>query len=179
MKQKLSMRNRNIANWILTQALWFICVLGGDLYAVVAGICYWFFYVTHIGNVQREWPSLVIIVSSGFIIDILLSSFGVINFNTNMFMPLWLLVIWSGFATLFHHGLGWLLAKPVLAAVLGAITGPLAYFAGAALSVSQINVSPTVFICIYAVLWSLYMPIFLFISSRFNRSESLSALMRL
>jgi len=177
--QKLSMRNRNIANWILTQALWFICVLGGDLYAAVAGICYWFIYVTYIGNLQREWPSIIIIVSSGFIIDTLLSSFGLIQFNTNMLIPLWLLVMWSGFATLFHHGLGWLLAKPVLAAVLGAITGPLAYFAGATLSMSQINVPLTVFISVYAVLWSLYIPIFLFISSKLNRSESLSALMRL
>jgi hypothetical protein len=164
--------HRNITNWSLTHALWFACVIGGDLWSLVAGALYWLIYVIYIGDLKTEWRSILIIAGTGFGIDILLSTAGLITFNSTLAIPLWMLVLWSAFATLFHHGLEWLITKPVLALALGIISGPLAYFAGATLSMSNIHVSSPVFIAIYAILWCLYMPLFLKISHRLGTSHS-------
>jgi hypothetical protein len=45
--------------------------------------------------------------------------------------PLWVVALWAQFATLLRVSLYWLRGRPVLAAVLGAIGGPIAWAAGA------------------------------------------------
>jgi hypothetical protein len=44
--------------------------------------------------------------------------------------PVWIIAMWAGFATLLHVALRWLLPHRWLAALLGAVGGPLAYYAG-------------------------------------------------
>ncbi|BBI47768.1 hypothetical protein HORIV_01890 [Vreelandella olivaria] len=40
-------------------------------------------------------------------------------------LPLWLWMLWPLFATLVYHSLAWLWRYPLLAALCGAISGPL------------------------------------------------------
>jgi hypothetical protein len=47
--------------------------------------------------------------------------------------PVWILALWVAFALTLHHSLRWVCVRPVFAAVLGAIGGPLAYLAAARL----------------------------------------------
>ncbi len=44
--------------------------------------------------------------------------------------PVWLLAMWAAFATIVTVSLTWLQTKPILAFLLGAVGGPLAYIAG-------------------------------------------------
>lgn len=168
----LSSLQRNITNGLLTQGLWFACVLGGNRWALLAGVCYWLVYVLYIGNLKQEWRSILIIACTGFIIDLLLTRIGLLEFHSDFWFPFWLLVLWSGFATLFHHGLTWLDQKVFLGALLGAIAGPGAYFAGASLTNSNIYVSLPLFFSAYALLWAIYIPVFLLISRRDMASTS-------
>jgi hypothetical protein len=43
--------------------------------------------------------------------------------------PLWILGLWCAFCLTLNHSLGWLRDQPVLAALLGAVGGPLSYLA--------------------------------------------------
>lgn len=47
--------------------------------------------------------------------------------------PLWMVALWGNFGIALRASLGWLQERPRLAAALGAIGGPMAYFGGAAL----------------------------------------------
>ncbi len=47
--------------------------------------------------------------------------------------PLWMVALWGNFGIALRASLGWLQERPRLAAALGALGGPMAYFGGAAL----------------------------------------------
>ena len=49
------------------------------------------------------------------------------------FSPPWMVGLWIGFAATLNQSLGWLHARPLLAAMFGAVGGPLAYYGGARL----------------------------------------------
>jgi len=168
---KKDTRYLNISNWILVQILWFACVIGGTRWALAVSTCYWISYFHYIGNLQKEWRSIMIIAGIGFGMDMLLSSIGIIEFNHTEIVPLWLMMLWLGFATLFHHGLEWLISKPFIAAALGAVTGPTTYLIGIHLSKSSLNTSLPLFISLYALLWALYIPWFLLIADN-SKSHS-------
>ena len=44
--------------------------------------------------------------------------------------PFWMLALWIAFATTLNHSMRWLMHRPVVAAIGGAVFGPLAYLAG-------------------------------------------------
>jgi len=71
---KKDTRYLNISNWILVQILWFACVIGGTRWALAVSTCYWISYFHYIGNLQKEWRSIMIIAGIGFGMDMLLSS---------------------------------------------------------------------------------------------------------
>ena len=47
-------------------------------------------------------------------------------------IPFWMLTLWALFATTLSVSLRWFQTRPVIAALTGALLGPLAYWAGAA-----------------------------------------------
>ena len=55
--------------------------------------------------------------------------------------PLWILCLWAAFALTLTRSLAWLMPRPWLAALLGALGGPLAY-AGAARGFAAVELAP-------------------------------------
>ncbi|MEZ5977659.1 MAG: DUF2878 domain-containing protein [Planctomycetota bacterium] len=72
----------------------------------------------------------------GALVDTGLHALGVTSYPTSteawpyLFVPPWIVALWFGFSTMARYALGWLDGRPLLAAALGAIGGPLAYFGG-------------------------------------------------
>lgn len=66
--------------------------------------------------------------------DSLLAVFGVIAFPEQSLLgqptTLWMVTLWVNLAMTLRHSLGWLRGRYLLAAVLGAVAGPLAYLGG-------------------------------------------------
>ena len=53
------------------------------------------------------------------------------------FSPPWMIGLWLNFAATLNQSLGWLHARPLLAAMFGAVGGPLAYYGGARLGATE------------------------------------------
>lgn len=53
--------------------------------------------------------------------------------------PLWMVALWGNFGIALRASLGWLQRRPRLAAALGAVGGPMAYFGGAALGAVRLG----------------------------------------
>ena len=76
-------------------------------------------------------------VLCGTILDGFLSSSGVLRYSPQFpavpiaGAPLWILALWIAFSTTLTRSLGWLRGRMALAAVFGAVGGPLAYWAAA------------------------------------------------
>lgn len=163
-----------LANVALFQIGWFACVLGaanglpwaGSTAAlIIAGL--------HLGFARRarqEAWLLLIAVMLGFAWDSLIAAAGLIAFKgalTQAFAPHWMAALWLVFATTLNVSLRWLRQRPWLAALLGAVGGPLAYHAGAQLGALSFP-DPAAGLAAQAIGWALLMPLLVRLATRLD-----------
>lgn len=151
---------RLVANAVLFQIGWFACVLGGTgpwLLVPAAVLCIHFFWIS---SWAAEGKLVVTVVLAGAAIDSFLMQVGVFEFpGESKLIPLWLAAMWAMLATTLNHCLAWT-ARPVwLASLLGAIAGPLSYFAGAVLAEVGLPLEQGVTLLILASTWALVFPL--------------------
>jgi hypothetical protein len=162
---------RKIWNFVLFQIGWFACILGAahhqlGLAIAVALICIGVYLWLH-KNARSEHELLLKVFIYGLIADTILVQLGWIRFESDSpfaaISPVWMWALWLVFATTLKESMAWLQGKNGLAAILGAIAGPLCYEAGVRLgAASWPNADVQVFALIYlAVVWAIAMPVFL------------------
>ena len=132
---------RLVFNVILFQLGWFACVLGaarglpwvGALAA--AAIVGW-----HLARAAQPKPELALVVIAagvGAVFETLLVQVGWVQFSAGVLVegtaPYWMIALWALFATTLNVSLRTLRSHLGLAALLGAVGGPAAYYAGARL----------------------------------------------
>lgn len=135
------MNNKQPSRWkfaislVLFQLAWFACVLGAAHDHVLAGMLVVAAVVgVHCGLSSARNADIALIaiaVMMGFVWDSLMTRYGVISYASPQpspfWAPPWILALWALFATLLREPLRWLHGRVVLAAILGAIGGPLSY----------------------------------------------------
>ncbi|MEH6565612.1 MAG: DUF2878 domain-containing protein [Halopseudomonas sp.] len=151
---------RLISNAVLFQVGWFACVLGGTswwLLIPLAALVIHFIWVT---SWAAEGKLVVSVALAGAALDSFLLQVGVFDFaTTDTLAPLWLVMLWALLGTTLNHCLAWS-AKPIwLAAILGAVGGPMAYFAGSSLAEVKLLLGPANTVWILAPIWALTMPL--------------------
>ena len=124
-------------NALRFEAGWLLCVLGGSGVAAIIGsaLLGWHFWRC---AKPGEWRFIGVFALLGLALDGGLHLAGGFDFGEHTLvsglLPLWLWMLWPLFATLVFHSLAWLWQYPMIAAVCGAVSGPLSYFGGAALT---------------------------------------------
>jgi hypothetical protein len=128
-------------NFFGYEAVWFAAVIG-------AGRGLWWpglaaagaFAIAHLA-VANEAPAkrgidfrlVAVAIALGVLLDGMLAWSGMVDYAADDVAlptggaPLWILAMWAAFALTLRHSLGVLSRKPVLALIVGAIFGPLAY----------------------------------------------------
>lgn len=131
-------RLQTIINFILFQLAWFACVIGASkglpwlgVYVALA-VAAW--HIRQVAQPKQEMRLILICLLLGGLYDQAILSGGLISYvnsgwgnSTIALVPVWILGLWLAFATILNAGLRWLHGRYILAAVLGAISGPLAY----------------------------------------------------
>ena len=155
-----------ILNAILFQAGWFAVVLGaahgyvreGALAAVL--IVAW--HVARSARPAREAGLAAAAAALGFVFESLLVQSGWVRFDAGVVIdgaaPYWMVALWALFATTLNGSLRLLQARPWLAALFGAVGGPLAYYAGARLGALEL-VQPLAMLAALAAGWALATPL--------------------
>ncbi len=164
-----------LINFIAFQIAWFACVLGGAHgwpwlgVVVTAAIIALHLY-------RAAWPrvELALILASGllgFSADSLLTGIGLLQFPSGQLhpqlAPYWMAALWMAFATTFNVSLRWLKPRLGLAALLGLIAGPLAYYGGAQLG-GVVFSEPLAGLIGVAGVWTLAMPLLLILAARWD-----------
>ncbi len=134
-----------VINMLLFQAGWFACVLGAahDLpwlgAAAAVAIVAW-----HLARAIRPARELALIATAllvGAVFETLLLKTGWVRYTTGLLLegiaPYWMVALWANFATTLNVSLRALRSYLPLAALLGAIGGPAAYWAGAGLGAME------------------------------------------
>ncbi|EGM76058.1 Protein of unknown function (DUF2878) [Rheinheimera sp. A13L] len=91
---------------------------------------------------QSERLIWLVLAAVGISLDSVLQYSGVLSFNGAAWLPLWMLVLWLVFSLVVVKVFSVYLQKYWLAALIAAVSGPMAYLGGAALS-GQMQVSHT------------------------------------
>lgn len=164
-----------LINFIAFQIAWFACVLGGAHgwpwlgVAVTAAII-----ALHLYRAPRPMVELALILVSGLLgfgADSLLTGIGLLQFPSGQLhphlAPYWMAALWMAFATTLNVSLRWLKPHLGLAALLGMIAGPLAYYGGARLGGVIFSELLAGLIGVAGV-WTLAMPLLLIIAVRWD-----------
>jgi hypothetical protein len=152
--------SEHVFNFIAYQLAWFACVLGAAHDFAWAGTAFALAVTAVHLALRRDAVELRLIVCAaliGFIADSVLVRTHFVEFestNWSGFAPLWMVSLWMVFATTLNHSLRWLASRPPVAALAGAIGGPLAYLGGAKLGALTIAM-PNPALILIAFLWAL------------------------
>jgi len=163
-----------LINLIFFQGIWLLTVFGA------ANNIYWYgllglaaFVIFHhftAGTARADFLLVAIAVATGLLIETAFVRTGLLVYTLNIpspqFAPAWILILWADFALTMNGCLRWLQGRYLLAAALGAIGGPISYFAGVKLGAATTNTSMLIVLPVIASVYALITPLFLMAARR-------------
>ncbi|KTC44057.1 hypothetical protein AO262_01415 [Pseudomonas fluorescens ABAC62] len=147
---------KNLANAALFQCGWFTCVLGGDGPWLLAGAAVLAIHLLWISTWSKDGVLIISVMLVGTAVDTLLRTAGVFQFSEpGPLIPFWLMLLWALLATTLRHCLAWSARPWWRAALLGAVGGPLSYYAGSQLAGVQFGYGLGPTMIGLALLWAM------------------------
>ncbi|MDN5780944.1 MAG: DUF2878 domain-containing protein [Luteimonas sp.] len=165
------------------QLVWFAAVIGAGRGvawpAVVASVLFIAWQLALSLRRGRELRLLALALGLGLLIDGGLSLSGLARYATPApawptgTAPLWILCVWMSFAMTVPQSLAFLQPRPWLAAIFGAVGGPLAYLGAARGWGAVAFVAPAAFgLSVLALAWAVAMPLLSTLSARWSRPHA-------
>ena len=157
-----------LINLVLFQVGWFVCVVGGDIYAVAFTLIALFIHNWLVLSDPAEWKLIGVVVVVGCLWDLLMVQAGVIHFGdpTLLGIPVWLVCLWLLFATTFMHALFWMSRHLPLAMVFAALMGPASYWLGSNLTNAEFGPPLLTSLLFMSVGWALLFPCGMYYAGR-------------
>ncbi|MEX2575853.1 MAG: DUF2878 domain-containing protein [Halofilum sp. (in: g-proteobacteria)] len=156
---------------------WFGCVLsaahgqpwlGPALIAVLVAI-----HLTRVDARRRESLTLVSAAAVGYALDSALVLAGAFDFPPAAVVgaptTVWMVALWVNFATAINGALYWLGGRPWLAAALGLIGGPMAYYGGVRLGALLLPHGSGYMLALVALEWLVATPLLIAGAARIGR----------
>lgn len=148
-----------LANAVLFQCGWFACVLGGDSGWLLAGVGVLAIHLLWTSSWSADGQAILAVTLLGTVIDTTLRTFGVFHFSfPGPLIPFWLILLWALLATTLRHCLAWSARPWWRASLLGAVGGPLSYYAGSQMAGVHFGYGTPPTVIGLALLWALLFP---------------------
>ena len=172
------MRGKNLVNVLLFQSAWFATVMGaarGSPWlgpaAVTVALAV---HVLLVDDRRGEWRKMLAAGFLGFWLDTLFVAAGIFTPKATVyplpFSPPWMVFLWVNFSLTLNASLSWLQGRYRLAAVFGAVGGPLAYYAGAEMGATEALPSVSGMLVLMAA-WALATPFLVWLAGYLKRGE--------
>jgi hypothetical protein len=176
--------NGNLVNFAAFQVCWFCNVLGAAAGApwigpMVTGA--WILvHLLSMGDTRAsEWPVLLVAALLGYCVDSALVLGDMISFPLPTQLgwpsPIWMVALWAGFAATLSRSLGWLRGRYALAGLLGAVGGPLAYYAGQKLGAIELT-SGSQSLAWIGIEWAVAVPLLVALNGLFTRRRAVGSM---
>jgi len=145
---------------LLFQLGWFACVAGGNRGALLSVAIVLPLQAVLVPRMPREWIAALGMACAGLLVDLGWQALGVLRFERAPVgvVPPWLALVWLLFALALGRSLAWLQGRVLLAAVAGAVAGPLSYLAGLGLGAARSDLPSWQLALLMAASWSLLLP---------------------
>jgi hypothetical protein len=164
-----------LRNLIAFQIGWFACVLGAasGLEAWGVGVAA-LVILMHLVTASKPRVELALVVLAaviGIAWETLLVALGWIEYPGSRWIvgltPVWMVALWMVFATTLNISLAWLKERLLVAAALGAISGPAAYYGGGRLG-ALVLAEPVHALAALAIGWATLTPALLLAARRLD-----------
>ncbi|HWA38438.1 MAG TPA: DUF2878 domain-containing protein [Burkholderiales bacterium] len=153
-------------NFLLFQIGWFACVLGAaNGYAAEGAVVALLIIAWHVADAPRparEAAVAGVAAAVGLVFENFLVEAGWVSVQDGVY---WLVILWALFATTLNGALRALQGRPWLAALVGALGGPLAYYAGERMGALQL-LQPAAMLAALALGWAIATPLLLSLARR-------------
>ena len=160
--------------FVVGQAGWFACVLSAAHGVPWVGVGVGFLLVgAHLLRVPRplcELKFIGTVTVLGAVWESALVHFGLLAYPSGLLeglVPYWIVAVWAQFAAQFNTTYAWLKPHRGVAAVFGAMAGPLSFRAGAALGALSF-VRPWAAVAALALGWAVFLPGMIVLSGRWD-----------
>ncbi len=168
-----------VANFLAFQTGWIACVLSGahgvPLVGTGLALALVGAHILSARNRSEELRLVLLVALLGAIWDSLLTAAGWLKYASGVLVPgtapYWIVAMWMLFATTLNVSLRWLRGRPLLAAVVGAAGGPLAYLAGSQLG-GVVLAEPVLALTALALGWSVMVPLLVLLAQRLDGFQS-------
>lgn len=166
---------QKIINFVMFQIGWFACVAGGATpYHWLGSLAVFLIVIYHLYHARPRSAELTLIVLAlllGLIWENILAASGQLIYQHGIFAPFaaphWIIAMWALFATTMNVSMRWLKGRWLIGGLLGAIGGPLAFYAGMKLNAVAIPaLGPT--LLVLGAAWALFMVLLMALSNRFD-----------
>lgn len=148
-----------LINLVAFQVTWLACVWSAGAGKPVWGAAVFAVSVTlHLLLSNNRKGELLLLITAGAVglaAESVLVAMGAIQFP-GAWLPFWMILLWANFATTLRVSLAWLQGRYVVAAIAGAVAGPLAYLGGQRLGAIEVQQPLAV-----AVEWAVATPLLL------------------
>ncbi len=164
-----------ISNFVIYQIAWFAGIwsaaaqqpwIGAIAMTLAIGI--------HLFRAPRREPELVLVsmaLAIGLVFDSLLTWRGWVHYSSGILVPdlapYWMVLMWGLFATLLNVTFRWMQGRYIVAALLGAIGGPVAYYGGMRMGALHFENEGAALIAL-VVGWAIITPLLVALADRFN-----------
>jgi hypothetical protein len=164
-----------LANFAVFQSAWFAAVLGAahgqPMWACVAVSAAIGWHLAVSARPAREACLVVLAMLLGFAIETLHASLGAVRYASGQpdprFAPYWMVALWGLLAIALNTTMRWLRHRPALAALIGALAGPVSFVSGVRLGAAQFVAEQSALLALAAT-WSLALPLLMWLAVRFD-----------
>lgn len=163
------------------QVVWFSAVVGAGHGLIWPGLLTTAVYATWQLSISRQRKADLLLICTalvaGCVLDGALLNTGLLHYTAmsplGMLPPLWILALWVSFALTFTQSLRYLQTRLMVAVLLGAIGGPLAYL-GAARGWYVVTFAPPLWLdlALLAAGWGLATPLLAWLARTWSRTPS-------
>lgn len=164
-----------VSNFLLFQIGWFACVWSAAAHQpwigplVTMGVVV--VHVLRASMPQAELKLVALALAIGLVFDSFLVWQGWLQYFSGMVLPnvapYWIVALWGLFATLLNVSLRWMSGRRVIAALLGAVGGPAAYYGGLRLGALEFGNMRAGLVAL-AIGWAVLTPLLFALSARLD-----------
>jgi len=168
---------RGLVNFLGFQSVWFLSLFGAGTQRswlgalALAAFTVWHFRTAVSPRADLALAGIACVV--GFLADTAFIQAHLLAYAEPLpfaaVAPYWILGMWINFALTLNGSMRWLHGRYLLAAMLGAVGGPLAYVAGVKLGAAVLLDRGTVVYGALAVVWALGVPLLVVATEMVNR----------
>ncbi len=176
---------KSAVQFVAFQILWFVAVAGaarGNLWPGLLGLLpYLLLHLALVPKTERK-RELVFVLAVGALgttLDSVLKALAITSYPSSdadwpwAVVPPFIAVLWMAFATLPRFSMRWLAARPALAVLLGAVAGPLSYYAGVRMGATAFGAESTLTWTALALEYALVTPLLLRLAPGITRAQSI------